>query len=350
MREAHLKRGESKFRAGNDPVMPGLDRALDCRHMQRKLAALAEMHAGINCLVRLLSSKLIRHKPGRRCIVQYELDIGRGNVVQRQTLLGKMRARGFDRRTYELTRELWRGEFGPESTDAIRVPEPVGAIPELNMWLQRRIEVRTLAEQLDMPNAEKLCKVAAIALHKLHSTGPRVQRRHNAGDEIRILNTDLDDVKKGIACHAERIDYIQRACQQLAKSLDDFVPATLHRDFYPNQLLVDGRSGWLLDLDLYAEGDSAVDLGNFVAHLQEMSLRRFGHCYAYEHLERTFLEAYREASGRELNISIQAYVTLTLARHIAISRRIPSRYHTTETLIRTCEHRLNLASANSSLG
>lgn len=330
-----------------DLTIPGLDRALDSRRMQPILAALLQTQPVAHESVRLMSTRMVRHKPGRRCVVRYELDTHDGDAIQRQSLLGKIRARGFDRRTYELMQQLWAGRFGPKSGDAIRVPEPVGAVPELNMWLQRRIEAHTLAEQLDLSNAEDLCFIAAVALYKLHTSGPRAGRRHTANDEIHILNKGLDKVKEQLVCFAQRIEQVQQACQSVAQHIDDYVPASIHRDFYPDQLLMDGDSVWLLDLDLYAEGDPAIDTGNFVAHLQEMSLRRFGHCHAYTNLERAFLEGYRVASGRPLSFSVQNYVTLTLARHIAISRRFSSRHHTTEALIGICEQRLGIRSSSS---
>lgn len=329
--------------------MPELECALDRHRMQPILAALAESQALADGPVRLSSSRMVRHKPGRRCIVRYQLKSRNGTTDQRQTLLGKMRARSFDQKTFELMQQLWRGSFGPKSGDTIRVPEPVGAIPQLNMWLQRYIEAQTLAEQLDLPNAGDLCFVAAVALYKLHSSGPCPKRQHTLNDEIRILDKGLDDVKKSLVCFAERIDQVQQACKSLAQRIDNYVSTSIHRDFYPNQLLMNGDSVWLLDLDLYAEGDPALDVGNFVAHLQEASLRRYGHGHGYSHLEQAFLDGYQAASARPLSFSIQSYVTLTLARHIAISRRISSRRHTTLKLITVCEQRLGLSSVGYSI-
>ena len=95
--------------------------------------------------------------------------------------------------------------------------------------------------------------------------------------------------------------------------------SAVHRDFYPAQILVRGESGWLLDLDLYSMGDPALDLGNFVAHLQERSQRMHGHCHGYAHLERSFLEGYAAASGRPLSLSIAAWVTVSLSRAWSLS-------------------------------
>jgi aminoglycoside phosphotransferase (APT) family kinase protein len=45
-------------------------------------------------------------------------------------------------------------------------------------------------------------------------------------------------------------------------------PALVHRDVHPRQVLLDGDATWLLDWDLAAVGDPAVDVGNLVAHVR----------------------------------------------------------------------------------
>lgn len=319
--------------------------ALNANAVQPLLEVLSRRETINNDSFKVVKSELIRHKPGRRGIVRYDVQWFDGTSIRRKSLLGKIRFKGFDQRTYDLVRNLWRGKFGPHSRDTVQVPEPVGAIPELNMWLQRRIDANTLAAQLDAANATELCRVAAAALYKLHANGPRAVRRHDVGDEIRILDEGFARVRSSLPEFGGRIDRIQKACRTLAARLVAHEPSNIHRDFYPNQVLVRNDSAWLLDLDLYAEGDRAVDIGNFVAHLQETSLRKFGHCHGYSHLEHAFLEQYQTSSRQRLSLSIQTYVTLTLARHIAISRRFPSRHHTTEALIRACERRLSPDSA-----
>lgn len=45
-------------------------------------------------------------------------------------------------------------------------------------------------------------------------------------------------------------------------------PRPLHRDFHLRQLFLDADRVWLIDWDLYARGDPALDLGNFVMYLE----------------------------------------------------------------------------------
>jgi aminoglycoside phosphotransferase (APT) family kinase protein len=75
---------------------------------------------------------------------------------------------------------------------------------------------------------------------------------------------------------ADRLERLAAACGALAASLSMCEAGTIHRDFYPDQVLVDGDRLYLLDLDLYCLGDPALDIGNFCAHLVEQALRTQG--------------------------------------------------------------------------
>jgi aminoglycoside phosphotransferase (APT) family kinase protein len=50
----------------------------------------------------------------------------------------------------------------------------------------------------------------------------------------------------------------------------------VHRDFYYSQLLFHGPETILIDFDLIARGDPAIDVANFLAHLVFLGLDRLG--------------------------------------------------------------------------
>jgi len=63
---------------------------------------------------------------------------------------------------------------------------------------------------------------------------------------------------------------VEAVLRDLAKTRPNGAPTTVtvHRDFYDKQVLFDGQRTVLLDYDTLAEGDPAIDHGNFVGHLQ----------------------------------------------------------------------------------
>jgi thiamine kinase-like enzyme len=128
----------------------------------------------------------------------------------------------------------------------------------------------------------------------------------------------------------------------------------IHRDFYPDQVLVDRDRLWLVDLDLCCQGDPALDIGNFIAHITEQSLRETGDPIAMDTQASAFREAYLQAAATaidrqrdesSLHRAIELYTVLSLVRHIHISTRIRDRHHLTETLLTLCETHLRQLSA-----
>jgi aminoglycoside phosphotransferase (APT) family kinase protein len=288
----------------------------------------------------LRRAELLRHKAGRRALIGYTLRRHEGTV----SLLGKVRAKGTDTKTHALQTFLWRHGFNDTGADGVSVAEPLGTLEPFHMTLQRAVPGISL-ETLLSPDAEPLMRRVAEAAYKLHRTPAPLSRRHTAHDELVILRRQLDAVSAAQPQYEKRLELIVLACEALAGGLDnallDARPATLHRDFYPEQLLVDGNRLYLLDLDLCALGDPELDIGNFVAHLREYALRVLGDAAALSSLEGTLTEHYCTLA-RVSPQRVDAYATLSLARHIAISQRLPARRQLTGALLTLSEMRLGL--------
>src|SRR5688572_30426709 len=55
---------------------------------------------------RIVEARVVRHKPGRRCLIEYELERTASGAAERQMIIGKVRAKGADRYTHSLMHEL----------------------------------------------------------------------------------------------------------------------------------------------------------------------------------------------------------------------------------------------------
>lgn len=288
----------------------------------------------------LRRAELLRHKPERRALIGYTLERAEGTLH----LLGKVRAKGTDVKTHALGTFLWANGFDGAIADGVSVAEPLGTLAPFRMTLQRALPGSSL-ETLLSPAAEALMKRVAEAAYKLHRTAAPLSRCHTVYDEMLILRRQLGAVSAAQPQYGTRLERLLSACEALAGGLlsapPDTPPATLHRDFYPEQLLLDGERLYLLDLDLCARGDPALDVGNFAAHLREYALRVLGDAAALSGLERTFTAHYCTLAGVSPQ-RIEAYTTLSLARHIAISQRLPARRHLTATLMELSEVQLGL--------
>lgn len=332
--------------ASGDPALPTLAQALQPKAMARQLRKVPGLRPadGDRDGLGLQAIDVRHHKPGRRCLIEYRLaPSGAVGTGEGAAVLGKVRTNGLDRRSYEVQQALWRGGFGPDAS--ISVPEPLGVLPKLNMWLQRRVAGVAVTERLSGPDGPKLAARIAAAIDKLQRSGVTPSRSHGMSDELRILHDQLMPVAAANPAWSARIRDILAASEDLAASLPCVAPRPSHRDFYADNVLVDGERLYIIDLDLYCQADPALDVGNFIGHVTEFSLRMNGDAAALAPVEQALESEYLARAGEAVRPAIRVYTTLTLVRHIAISTRIPERRSVTPKLLDLCEHRLGLSGA-----
>ena len=128
--------------------------------------------------------------------------------------------------------------------------------------------------------------------------------------------------------------------ERLTKYLPPTNSVGIHRDFYHDQILIGKEKLYLLDFDMYCEGDPSLDVGNFIGHLKEFSLRKFGNPNALSRQENALIERFIELSGEFRRTSVEIYTTLTLVRHISISQQFSDRRKFTKKILSLCEKRL----------
>ncbi|RKT46150.1 phosphotransferase [Thiocapsa rosea] len=334
-----------------DTRMPMLPLALSPARMQRHLRASPSLSRRLDAHAPGLGIQAVRmrrHKPGMRCLIEYRLapsaPIGDPAAL---VLLGKIRAKGLDRYSHTVQTRLWHRGFGPDAEDGIAVPETFGVVPELAMWLQQKVSGQPLTEHLTAPADPALAPRIAAGIHKLHGTDPMSDRRHTLRDELRILHRALGEVATQHPGWSGRIERLLAACERLGGSLAPGTPCPSHRDCYADNLILDGTRLYLIDLDLYCLADPGLDMGNFIGHVTELSLRTYRDPNALADLELALEDAFVRLAGEACRAAVRTYAMLTLVRHIAISRRIPERRPWTPALLELCEERLGVASGRA---
>src|SRR5439155_10740027 len=124
-----------------------------------------------------------RHKPGRRCLIEYTLASPEGSE---RVLLGKIRAKGVDSRTFHLMQQLRiAGLDGIHSM--VGVPEPVAELADLNMWVQRKVSGTPAITALLSVDATTAARRIASSLHALHAANVAARKGHGLSEEIEIL-------------------------------------------------------------------------------------------------------------------------------------------------------------------
>ncbi|PWC14532.1 phosphotransferase [Brenneria corticis] len=325
----------------SSPDAPASDGVAALRDSQRVADAVLAA-SGAPTGSRLTHSEIVRHKPGKRALVHYR--ISPPAQAAPWELLGKYGEKGVDERAFRCQSTLWRNGF--DNRADVAVPEPLALVPAFNLWLQRRVAARPMADFLfpDAENLRLLGERVGAALARLQQN--RALRREIAArrwgieDELAILRRRLADVA---ACHPrwrDRLDLLLHAAEKRAIALIDDCDVCLHRDFYFDQVLVpDDAPGRLVlvDFDLCRLGPAALDAGNYIAHVQEFALRCHGDSAALAAHEQGFGDAFLAHSPGVTLDAVQGFTHLSLLRHISLSTQFAERVHTTETLIALCE-------------
>jgi hypothetical protein len=322
------------FNIPADPKMLFLAEAIEPIKVQKYLTkALFNQFKNIQ----LHAIRVIRHKLGRRCAIAYELTVDTQSLV----VIGKARAKGLDRHSYELQRSLWQAGFSEDSSDGISVPEPLGIIPEWQMWLQKKVPGTIATDLLTGEEGVAIAYKIAEVAHKLHQTGIFPRRCHTMTNELNILHDRLSKVAQQYPQWEKRLEQILAKCDRLGANTPELSQCGIHRDFYGDQVIVNGNHFYLIDLDLYCQGNPALDIGNFIAHITEYSLRMLGNPNALADREAAMTERFVQFHGEGIHLAIQSYTTLTLVRHIYISTQFCDRRSYTEAILELCEQRLN---------
>lgn len=287
--------------------------------------------------------RLLRHKPGRRALLQYVLDFG--SQQPSWTLIGKWRAKGVDRHGFSVQRGFQEKGF---DLPGLSVPEALAMLPEHQLWLQRRCAGQMATTLLGPDAPRELSARLGQAIASLHNADVPTRRHWTLTDELRMLDDRLQQAARIRPAWAGRIEALMREIEGLASRMPANPVTGIHRDCYPDQILIDGDSMVWLDLDLYAEGDPALDVGNFIAHMIEHALRFHDTPNVLSAHQQTLREAFLAHSRHAISAeSIEAWTTISLARHIFISTQFADRQHTTAQLLTLCETRLGLMPALS---
>jgi aminoglycoside phosphotransferase (APT) family kinase protein len=310
-----------------DPAIPALDDALGAESVRTKLANAIGQSSGDLCMEK---PQIMRHKRGRRALVRYELTDACGT---RHTFLGKLRDKGLDRRTPALHDALRACGFDGSGTKGVGVPRAVGVIPHLGLWLQEMVPGVGL-DQFLVPTADStpFARTGA-ALAALHHGGSAETRRWTMADELAVLERALHEAGRMQPDLVPALRAISHRAATTLSAIGEGTACGIHRDFYFDQVIVDDSRIWIVDLDLYAHGDPAIDVGNFLAHLDELGLRNHADRHAFDQQKGAFLHGYRAAWGPADPASVTAQQTVSLARHIHLGMTLPGRGHTVERIL-----------------
>ncbi|MBA2277592.1 MAG: phosphotransferase [Chloroflexia bacterium] len=290
-----------------DPALPQLQTLQNPIQMA---AELGRIDAGRPISVQAIA--LIRHKPGRRAIVRYDIgpdgcDGGRADRLYAKTFASERGAR-----VYQITRAIATAQaFGPD----VALPEPVAFLPHLKLLVQRAVPGEPVGAAL-LAGDRALASRIATSLHRLHTSGLDLGREHDLAKEL----SPLPDSAARIDAQCPELNALASSClshvDQAGTRDWPWRWRPVHRDFYDAQILIHDGTLAVLDLDDAAMSEPAVDVANFAAHLRLLGVRRWGNAAALFAVERAAADRYRTLDP-DLNAELLRFLTATTLFRLA---------------------------------
>jgi len=289
---------------------PGLDERIDGLKLVRKPMLISQILRTLknrngNARHTRVDVELLGHRLGKRCIVRVKAE-GDTKLSTRSSdnafilKLYKMRTeRGRD--VYDCMKQLSMSGFGLESS--IRIPKLMIYLSEWNAIVMEDVGGVSLPDLSGDRLVDGLAR-AGQALRKLHNTQIGVEHHHTVDAEIDLLKEKADLVSTLLP---EMAGAVEKALKNVVRGLNQcrqYTPALVHRDFYEKQILIDGDKTILLDFDTLCMADPALDVGNFIAHLE---LNRLQGILNLENSIAIFSDAYDGCQSNEFRRRVEIY-------------------------------------------
>jgi len=249
--------------------------------------------------------------PGKRAVVRYRV---RGLFDEGPVLLVGKCFRD-SRRARLLDEHLRLLHGGPLGEGALRVPEPLGLLPDQRLVLYRHCAGTPLNRIRDPLQVADGVRQAAQWLARLHGSAVRFPRRLSVPAEVDSVRAWAAVVGQRQPALAQSAHRLASAWAEVASTLPEVAAVPIHKDFHPGHVLL-GEPTWVIDLDEARQGDPAFDVAHFCAHLELTYEKPHS-----EQLAEVFIREYRAGSDWGDSGSLGpflAYTWLKIARQWAV--------------------------------
>lgn len=217
-------------------------------------------------------SNILEKTANDRMVVQYSF-YDRESQWERKpflTLIGKFYADETGEQTYRIMRVLMTTLSQTGTTPLLAIPQPLFYDPVRRFLAQERAEGVPYRELLSRSDYRKNFRLAGKALAMLHA------QRVPAGETKWIRDHLTELIHPHPMRLAEQIPWYRPLVERLIETMGErekewkkeIDVSPLHRDFHLRQLFYGQDQVWVIDWDLFAKGDPALDVGNFVVYLK----------------------------------------------------------------------------------
>lgn len=305
--------GMQVYRFPDDPVLPSLTKALD---PQAVSAALVDALPELKSAARILrcAVKPLRFRPGRRCTVRLELWLREKEAhgISKRVLYGKI-YHDLEKAERVYQQMLALSESLAAQEGRISYATASAFLPDLAMVLQNPVQGVPLDSLLSCdttvcePRGFAGTGAAGSALAAFHTSGLAAGKPRSISSELARFKKRGARIGRVNPALGEEIAKLADALSAWLDTLDRWGATTclVHGDCKPAQFLIQDAQVALLDFDHCGMADPAVDVGTFLATLQQMQVKQIMKNHGrparsaawMPDLKQHFLEAYCDASG-----------------------------------------------------
>jgi hypothetical protein len=215
--------------------------------------------------------ELVSYRRRQRCVLRYTID---GGHAERAVVYGKVTGIGNETLASPLIETL-RDRVG----SSVTVPRLLAWRPELQLALlealpgephtRRAVKARLRGKpRPDVPQLEEMMDACARAAAALHTSGIELGPLRAFENELAALEREVASARHFVPGFADRARSWLEAIAVLAARSEPLELCLNHGDFNHGQLIFDGATAALLDLDTLCQAEPSLDLGKFLAHLR----------------------------------------------------------------------------------
>jgi thiamine kinase-like enzyme len=236
-------------------------------------------------------------------------------------------------------------ELAKRENAPLAIPKPLFYSAENRLLMLKWIGYRSFVELINSRCYQHYLRLAGKALALLHQLPPVYGQVKTLDDHLSELIMPHPLALVGqLSEQGGRVKIIvDKLCDAGNRLQPQFGPVPLHRDFHLRQLFCGKRKVWLIDWDMYALGDPALDVGNFLVYLRVKIPTQSLSAGA------AFLQGYRSLMPEVGEANINLYQALTYLRLACKAFRLKQKdwENRVDKLLTECEMRLSLKDSKS---
>ena len=256
-------------------------------------------------------SVLLSYAPARRAVIHYSLSDG-------TRAFGKLYRPGASSHAYELARQL------SETSLADSFVTPIAHLEHLELIIWKEVKGDLLSDLFGTESYDPGLNATGKVLRKLHQqTVDQPATVVTLEDELAVAGKHISRLE-GLFSEEDLDDlrHLQRGLEKPCASLTPPTERWIHGDFHDRQLIIRDGSPVILDLDGVNAGDPAIDIGNFLAHIDFRLAFELSDQSPRRHHD-VFRQGYRVA---EDDRRVQIAHAISLLRNAVLYLLIPERH------------------------